>query len=534
VSDGRCTNNGGAKATLPGDKHIVIQPDSRRTQDKIKSIKELADILASLRANNKKIVHCHGVFDLLHIGHIRHFEQAKRLGDALVVTVTQDRYVDKGPYRPAFDEMYRAQAVAALECVDYVAINEWPTAVETIYRLQPDIYVKGAEYRRPDNEQSEGFSAETGAVRKAGGEVIFTDEVTFSSSTLINRYVRPFPQEVGEYLSRLSRDYSSEGIIHYLESVSNLRVLVIGEAVIDEYQFGDAIGRARKEPVIVFNRERTERYAGGSLVVANHVANFCHNTDLIALIGDYRTHEKFIRANLNQNITAKFYTKKDSPTIVKTRFVDITDNRKLFEVYDLKDTSLDKSRSRILASHLKRVLRQYDLVIVCDSGHGLFTEQVVRALGGAKYLAVNAQLNPGNMGFNTINKYQHANYVCLNENELRLATGYKYENINDVIKKRFEGTPTDKVIVTRGWRGCTIYSRGELLDVPALSDKVVDKVGAGDALLAVTSLLACTGAPIDVTGFVGNAAGGLATAYMGNKEYITKEKIYKFIKGLLR
>ena len=103
---------------------------------KIKKISDLAEILREIRSG-KKLVLCHGVFDLLHIGHIRYFEQAKKYGDILIVTVTPDRFVNKGPERPAFPENLRAEAIAALDVVDYVAINEWPTAVETIHILKP-------------------------------------------------------------------------------------------------------------------------------------------------------------------------------------------------------------------------------------------------------------------------------------------------------------------------------------------------------------------------------------------------------------
>ncbi|PJC71984.1 MAG: cytidyltransferase, partial [Syntrophobacterales bacterium CG_4_8_14_3_um_filter_58_8] len=114
---------------------------------KIKTIEELAQVIKSLRAEQKKIVHCHGVFDLLHIGHIRYFEQARRMGDVLVVTVTPDRFVDKGSHRPAFPEHLRVEAVASLGSVDYVALNQWPTAEETLRLLRPDVYVKGSEFK---------------------------------------------------------------------------------------------------------------------------------------------------------------------------------------------------------------------------------------------------------------------------------------------------------------------------------------------------------------------------------------------------
>ncbi|HHC24693.1 MAG TPA: hypothetical protein ENK58_04655 [Desulfobacterales bacterium] len=82
----------------------------------------------------------------MHIGHIRYFEQAKRMGDVLVVTITEDGYMDKGPLRPAFTEALRSEAIASLSCVDYVAVNPWPTAEETLRLLRPDFYVKGSEF----------------------------------------------------------------------------------------------------------------------------------------------------------------------------------------------------------------------------------------------------------------------------------------------------------------------------------------------------------------------------------------------------
>src|SRR5437016_229254 len=119
----------------------------KTARDKIKPLAELARLSKSLRAKGKKVVQCHGVFDLLHIGHIRHFEQAKKLGDVLVVTLTRDPYVNKGPHRPVFAQDLRAEAIAALGCVDYVALNETPMAVEAIKSLKPHFYVKGSDYK---------------------------------------------------------------------------------------------------------------------------------------------------------------------------------------------------------------------------------------------------------------------------------------------------------------------------------------------------------------------------------------------------
>ena len=120
----------------------------------------MAGLLGQEQTKGKKVILCHGVFDLLHIGHIRHFEEAKKRGDILAVTTTPDHFVNKGPGRPVFNEGLRAEAIASLDCVDYVAINQWPTAVETIHLLSPDYYVKGSDYSNPAEDRTGGIALE--------------------------------------------------------------------------------------------------------------------------------------------------------------------------------------------------------------------------------------------------------------------------------------------------------------------------------------------------------------------------------------
>src|SRR6185437_3774287 len=184
---------------------------------KIVSLEDLAAILKRLRGERKRIVQCHGVFDLLHVGHLRHFEQAKQLGDALVVTLTPDEFVNKGAGRPAFGQDLRAEFIAALACVDFVAINRWPAAVETIRLLRPHVFAKGSEFRKLDDTIG-NVSKEEEAIRAVGGEMAFTDDLTYSSSALINQYLSQFPDQVRQYLDEFARRYSAEDVLRPLRA----------------------------------------------------------------------------------------------------------------------------------------------------------------------------------------------------------------------------------------------------------------------------------------------------------------------------
>lgn len=154
---------------------------------KIFDLKVLAEKIEKLKSDGAKIVHCHGCFDLMHPGHIKYFQAARKMGDILVVTLTQDKDVDKGPDRPVFNQNLRAESIAALECVDYVAINKWSTAEETLKLLKPNIYVKGQEFEKFEDKTGK-IQKELVVINEIGAEIRFTHEIVFSSTELLNQF----------------------------------------------------------------------------------------------------------------------------------------------------------------------------------------------------------------------------------------------------------------------------------------------------------------------------------------------------------
>lgn len=512
---------------------LQISKIKMRTE-KIVELEELAKIVSDLKKEGKKVVHCHGVFDLLHVGHIRHFKQAKKFGDVLIVTITPDRYVNKGPNRPAFTEKLRAEVLASLDFVDYVAINRWPAAVEAIKLIKPSVYVKGVEYQDAENDFSKKILDEENAVKEVGGEIKFTEDITFSSTNLINRYLDIFPKETASYLVDFSKKHSAKEIIGYLEQIKNLKILIIGEAIIDEYCYGHSIGKAGKEPIIALRYLETEKFAGGTLAIANHLANFCDNVDLFTLLGELNAQESFVEKHLNKKVKRLFHYKKNSPTIVKRRFIE-EPLKKLLEFYEFNDKELDKDQTKEVYAHLEKILPDYDLVLVADFGHGMLNKELINLISNkSKFLAVNTQTNAGNMGYNVITKYPRMNYICTDEREIRLACLDKNSDLLDLIPKLSKKTSCDKIVATQGAQGCIIFSSNELKKIPAFSEVVVDTMGAGDAFLSLTAPLIALDIPTEIVGFVGNAVGALKVKTVGNKEPIDKAILYKYINSLMK
>ena len=158
---------------------------------KILSLKELSILSKKLKKKKKKIILCHGVFDLLHIGHIKHFQKAKSNGDILIVTLTDSKFVKKGPNRPYFNNSLRAEALAAIEVIDYISVINESTAINVIKKLKPDIYFKGDEYKSNNQDITGIIKKEKNEVKRYGGKIKYTNDEVFSSSNLISIELPP-------------------------------------------------------------------------------------------------------------------------------------------------------------------------------------------------------------------------------------------------------------------------------------------------------------------------------------------------------
>jgi cytidyltransferase-like protein len=501
---------------------------------KLLEIEELAERLAEHRARGQTVAQCHGVFDLVHVGHLRHFKQARHRADVLAITVTPDRFVNKGPGRPVFNEELRLESLAALEMVDYVALNRWPTATEAIRMLKPSFYVKGAEYRDHSADITGKISEEQAAVESVGGQILLTDDIVFSSSSLLNAHLSPFSKEVSEFLAEFRRTSSFDAVLSWLDRIAQTRVLLVGETIIDEYHYCQTIGKSGKEPILAAQFVSAEKQAGGVLAIANHLAPFCRQVTLVTQLGERDRQEDFVRSSLDPRVTARFTTMKDAPTIVKRRFVEMYPFQKLFEIYFMDDEQ-EPATHAALQSELDPLVPGADVVIAADYGHGMLEGGVVERLAaGAAFLAVNTQKNAGNHGFNTVSKYPRADFVSISEGELRLDARMKTAPLDGLVDALARRMGCRALIVTRGQSGALCHSAQGSVNVPALTANIKDRVGAGDAVFALTSLLAQAGAPLPIMGLVGNAAGAQAVGTVGNRTALDRVAMIKHLQHLLK
>ena len=507
------------------------------SKHKQKSLEELVLIVNEAKPRGLKVVLAHGVFDLLHYGHMRYLEQSKALGNLLIVSVVADKFVKKGPGKPVYNQNVRLYSIAALEYVDYVVLCDDLGPWGILEALQPQIYSRARDVAHLLNDPNSGLSKDKQIVEAIGGKLVFVDEVPgFHSSGILNEYFPVHPPEVASFLRLFKQKYTADEVIQKIDQLKNLRVLVVGETIIDRYCYTVPLGRANKANILSTQTIGEEDFAGGSLACANHVAGICGSVDLVTYIGEEPSMGNFIEGKSKSNITPHLFVCSDRPTVLKTRFIDQAYFAKLFEYCNFNQAYLPHRIEKEVIEFLEKNLRNYDLVIITDYGHGLLTPGIIEIISkSSRFIAANVQTNSGNFGFNYITKYPRVDYACLDEIELRLALQDRLDSIEEIAGRLMENSPSIKnLIVTLGHKGSMAYIKGNNFFVPPLTIKVTDTMGAGDAYLAISSPCLAGGFPLELTAFVGNIAGAIATSILGNKAPVEKADLFRCIESFLR
>ncbi len=511
----------------------------RKPSDKIVTAQYFHDVLRPMiREEKKSIGLCHGVFDLVHPGHIIHFKQASEMADVLVVSVTAAAYVRKGPGRPYFDDEKRLEFLSSIEYIDYVILSEGYTVDDIVEAVEPDLYIKGAEYKKASDDVTGGIEHEERVVEEHGGKLAFTAGDVFSSTKLINNALNGLPAEVKSHVKSFKANYSIKDIQEFTEKIQQLKFLVIGDTIIDRYTYCRVQGLMSKDMAYSARSSGSEDFWGGAVAIARHLATFTRHVSLISVIGS----EPEILSGMNDDLAGSIHLNlcqsREMPTIIKQRFVNVNAKRdeykKIFSVNNIAEPPfIGEDTAKELYDRIDEEIDAYDAVFLCDFGHGMISAPIMELVQKrAKCLILNCQTNSSNSGFNLITKYHRADYYSLDQKELQLAyPEYEHDEKEklEILSRKLGGTG----FLTRGAEGAYGCDGESIISCPALTLQVKDTIGAGDSFFAVSGAFAAAGADMTLCTFMGNIGGALGANIVGNKEPIEKINVLKFASTLL-
>jgi rfaE bifunctional protein kinase chain/domain len=485
-------------------------------QAKIKSVAELKQILGS-RPRDKNVVMCHGTFDIVHPGHIRHLTYASEEADILVASLTGDAHITKDNFRPFVPEELRAINLAAMEMVDYVIIDPNPTPLENLRLLQPDYFAKGYDYF------SEGVHPKTQeeieVLESYGGEIIYTPgDVVYSSSRLIN--LEP-PSIAAEKLQLLmaSDDLVMDDLRQTLDKFSQLKVHVIGDTIVDSYAYCSLIGGGTKTPTLSVKYEDQVDYTGGAAVVAKHIRQAGAQVRFTSVLGDDPFKDFVLKDLESCGIESDISIDSTRPTTQKLAF--IADDYRLLKVDKLDNRAIG---DKILAE-LENSLTASDAnaFVFSDFRHGIFSprtiEQLVACVPAGVLKVADSQVASR---WGNILDFQGFDLITPNEREARFALGDQDSVVRPLALKLYEQAQCQYLILKLGGRGIITYRSSTPKDfrafftVDSFVDRIVDKVGTGDALLSYATLsLKATDSPV-IASILGSMAAAVACESEGN------------------
>lgn len=506
---------------------------TKKYRHKIKSVEELRKIIGP-RPRKKKVIMCHGVFDVVHPGHLRHLLYAKSKADILIASITADAHISKGQYRPHIPQDLRALNLAAFEIVDYVIIDSEATPLKNISRLQPDFFAKGYEYTA-DNTTPKTHE-EKEVLESYGGKIIFTPgDIVYSSTKLID--LAPPSIRLETLLTLMHRHKLTFGSLRgSLDKLKGKKVHVVGDTIVDSYTQTAMIGGQAKTPTMSVLYERRDDYIGGAAVVAEHLRAAGAQVVFSTVLGDDALKDFVLNGLKKSGVECRPVIDSTRPTTNKNAIVaggyrllkiDTLDNR------TISDEILDK-----LAKTVKGT--SCDAVVFSDFRHGIFNRRtiprLVKAIPPKAYKVADSQVASR---WGNITEFKNFDLITPNEREARFALADQDSGIRPLASALYDSANCKTLILKLGERGVlTCRSKNhEFLDsfavVDSFVDRLVDAVGAGDALLAYATLAMLVTKSDTVATIIGSMAAACECERDGNVP-ITPGDVHKKIDDVER
>ncbi len=490
-----------------------------KLKSKIKTAAEVAAILGP-RPRERKVIMCHGTFDIVHPGHLRHLMFAKSKADILVVSLTSDAHIQKANFRPFVPEQLRAINLAAFEMVDFVIIDPEPKPLANLAVVEPDFFAKGYEYGG-DGKIDPRTQEEIDVLSGYGGEIIFTPgDIVFSSSSIIEG--TPPNLSIEKLLTLLDAEgLTLADLRGALDKFKGLAVHVVGDTIVDGYTHTTLIGGNTKTPTFSVRFDRQTNYVGGAGIVAKHLKAAGAEVVFTTVLGDDPLRDFVLKDLKAAGVRVNAIIDRTRPTTHKNAF--IAGGYRLLKVDTLDNRAIG---GRVFDQVREKVAQDKSKVVVfSDFRHGVFNRNTIPALIAAipkgAYRVADSQVATR---WGNILEFKGFDLITPNEREARFSLGDQDSVVRPLALKLYEQAQCKTLMLKLGERGMITYRSLPKAErdvraffvVDSFADRVVDAIGSGDALLSYATLtMAATGNEV-MAAVLGSMAAAVECEVDGN------------------
>ncbi len=489
-----------------------------KKNSKILTLDELLKITERTKLEGHRVVLCHGHFNIVHPGHLRFLNFSKKQGDLLVVSVLNKELV--GDSEDYYTEDERAEGVASLEMVDFVYVLEMPI-VDFINELKPCIYVKGREF---ENER-ELIASEINAVENNSGKVLFSsgefDHSNFKISSFQNSFTAIHKRKLEFFKTCKKQEIELTKIKKAIDDFKKLRILVIGDTIVDQFISCDTLGVSSEAPVLTIREIENKEFIGGAAIIAQHVKSLGAKCTFVSVVGTDSTSD-FVKRNLQDSQIDTFLLEDASrPTTYKIRYM--VENQKILRVSRLKQHNITRELEDSICGFLDEV-DNVEGIIISDFVYGVITDKILNKIfevSKLKNIKVFGDVLCSSQSGN-VTKFQNIELITPTEKEARIGLDDRTSGLEALAQKLIKKTNNNNIAITLGSQGILAYSKNKNhINIqseyfPALEENPVDVAGAGDSVMSGYALAVCQGLNLMEASAFASCLAGISVSRIGN------------------
>ena len=483
----------------------------------------LSKIVEGYKKENKSIAFISGVFQVVHPGHIRLFQTAKSLADILIIGILADDMISS-----VVTQQERLMNISNINSIDRIILVEG-NLEEILLALEPNYVVKGKEFEDVQNE-------EKSIVEKYGGNLIFSPgNIGLLSEKIYSSEIKTDDnkQLISDHLYLTKHNVKKSEIKEYFAKTSSLKVLVLGEVIVDEYINCEPLGMSQEDPTIVVSPLENNKFFGGAGIVAAHAASIGCDTHLISVIGNDEAGEFSLKKAEEFNIKHAFFKDISRVTPLKKRYRAL--GKTMLRVNHLRQHNISDQIAADVFEATCNALDNADLLIFSDFSYGVLTDKLVDKIKAEcfKKNVMIAADSQSSSQFGDISKYSDVTVLTPNEREARLALRDFDSGLENLARNLQEKLKIKHLVITLSKEGVLLKTRTKNEQhneefktdrIRALNQNPVDVAGGGDSFLVTTSIMLAAGMNIYKSIYVGSVAAGIQVSRIGNTP-ITKGEI---------